>query len=627
MRINRKQIIITLSALTLLILGAIFFIIFANLAGGKNYLQETYRAAMEGKSHLEKAKDSASANNWKDAETEADSAEESFTAAIKSFEGFSDNRLAAKIMPSLNRKSIDATANFLKTAEILSRSAAQASKIADGANEIFNFSSFAFKDISNAKRQQAIVYLYQSLPEINGLAANLQLAQLSLEKGQDSLIALPFKSKLAWLDDQLNTINNIMDDAKLLAKITPVLAGYPKESRFLIILQNNDELRPSGGFIGSYATISVKDGLISSMESHDSYHIDMPAVGLLRKDPPAPIKKYMEVENWYLRDANWSPDWPTSAKQIVANYNDEKALVGESRENFDAVIGITPELISEILKITGPITVQDKEYNADNFQSQLQYEVEVGYKEQDVSSWDRKEVINEVMDTLMKKVTQLPKDNWLDLISALQTARTKKYLLAYFPNQDYQDIAKLLQVDGAIKTPSDDYFMLVDANLAAFKTDAVMDKKISYRVREENDGLYATVTMDYSHNGSFDWRTTRYRSYSRIYAPQGSRMINSSGYKDGIDAVNEKDFNKTSFGFFFSIEPGTQNKTLSFEYKLPDYIWQDYLKSGKYNLFIQKQPGNRIKDLEVSFQAKGNKKAQAYSMSPFEKDNGISFSK
>ncbi len=621
---TKKKIIISFSTLAVILVGAIFFTIILNLVGGQHYLQQTYQEAISGKWHLENAQAAVYADNWETAASESSLAQMSFEEARKSFEDFSTHRLAERILPSLNKNSIEATGNFLQTAEILSRSAEQASRIAAGARDIFDFRSLAFKDMDNTKRQQAIRYLYESLPEINGLAANLQLAQISLEKGQDSLISLPFKSKIAWLDGQLAEINRIMADAKLLAQATPVIAGYPNESRFLVILQNDDELRPSGGFIGSYAIISIKDGLITSMDSHDSYHVDMPAVGLLRKEPPAPIKKYMEVENWYLRDANWSPDWPTSARQIAENYNDERELVGESREYFDAIVGITPEFVSEILKITGAITVEGEEYNAENFQEKLQYEVEVGYKEQDITSWERKEVIDEVMETLLTKVSQLPKEDWLDLISALQTARSKKYLLVYFPEDRYQSIAELLQVDGKMKQPSGDYLMVVDANLAAFKTDAVMDKRITYRVREEADGLYATLEMDYSHNGGFDWRTTRYRSYTRIYTPQGSRLISGEGYVDGVSSVVEEEVNKTSLGFFFSIEPGTQNKALKFEYRLPDYLYQQYRQSGVYNLFIQKQPGNRIESLTASFQAQG-KSRQEKVITPFETDEGISF--
>lgn len=614
----KKKIAITISALAILILGAAFFIALLNLIGGKYYLEQTYRQAMSGKWHLENARDAVYSNDWTQAEAESTLAQVAFSQALSDWESFSQKRLASSVLPSLNKKSIQATGNFLATAEILSRSAQQASQIAKGAQEIFDFRSLSFQDMDNSKRQAAIRYLYESLPEINGLAANLQLAQLTLEKGQDSLIALPFREKIAWLDSQLSYANSIMADAKLLVQTTPLLAGYPQESRFLVILQNDDELRPSGGFIGSYAIITVRDGLLTSMDSHDSYHVDMPAVGLLRKEPPAPIKKYMEVENWYLRDANWSPDWPTSARQIIQNYNDEREVTGNEREKFDAVIGITPELVASFLRITGNINVQGVEYTPENFQEQLQYEVEVGYKEQDISSWQRKEVIDEVMAVLVDRVTRLPKDKWLEVAAVLQRAREKKDLLAYFPDPTYQSLAKLLAVDGEIEKTDSDYLMVVDANLAAFKTDAVMDKEISYLVREEGGHLKATVTLRYSHNGGFDWRTTRYRTYTRLYVPAGSELIRAEGYKDGVDQTGEPLLEKTSFGFFFTVEPSEQDKTVTIEYQLPQYIYEQYLV-GEYNLFIQKQPGNHITNFEV-LTPKGNK-----TLAPLEKDEGIFF--
>ena len=141
--------------------------------------------------------------------------------------------------------------------------------------------------------------------------------------------------------------------------------------------------------------------------------------------------------------------------------------------------------------------------------------------------------------------------------------------------------------------------MVVDANLAAFKSDSVMNKKISYTVSSGSDGLISHVTLNYQHNGGFDWRTTRYRSYTRIYAPLGSRL-NSSGNLADFTMTDDQALNKTVFGFFWSIEPG-ESSSASISYKLPKTI-----TANNYELYFQKQSGSRLAEFSYTknFEAK-----------------------
>ncbi len=79
--------------------------------------------------------------------------------------------------------------------------------------------------------------------------------------------------------------------------------------------------------------------------------------------------------------------------------------------------------------------------------------------------------------------------------------------------------------------PTDgDFLWIVDANLAAYKTDGKMDKKVTYAL-DAHDPSHptATVTLTY-HNTTdhMDWRYTRYRSYTRIYVPEGATLISSA---------------------------------------------------------------------------------------------------
>ena len=161
-----------------------------------------------------------------------------------------------------------------------------------------------------------------------------------------------------------------------------------------------------------------------------------------------------------------------------------------------------------------------------------------------------------------------------------------------------------LQADGVIKKTDKDYLLVVDANLAAFKTDSVIEKGIEYDVRGQNQGMAkAKLKLNYQHNGGFDWRTTRYRSYTRVFAPLGSKLVSLKAQDSAnleaksINSYDDLALNKTVFGFFFSLEPGSKG-AIVLEYDLPENINRD-LQSKNYELIIQKQAGRRTNALRV----------------------------
>jgi hypothetical protein len=218
-------------------------------------------------------------------------------------------------------------------------------------------------------------------------------------------------------------------------------------------------------------------------------------------------------------------------------------------------------------------------------------------------------VIGDILKELKTRLFALPTDRYLDLIGALNTNIEKKNILFYFNDAQVQATARNLNWGGEIESVPGDYLMLVDANLAAFKTDRVMEKSLSYNITPKDNGYVAKITMNYKHTGGFDWKTTRYRSYVRVYVPSGSELIKSEGTSDGAVVTGEDDFGrpeakKTYFGGFISVEPG-QSDTLVFEYRLPQTI-ADQIKAGQYSLYLQKQAGNNIQNLAVALQFNGD---------------------
>lgn len=597
----------------LILFVVIFLFLLLSLVNTYKNFKNAVSDALSGRDDITVAINGLKNKNWQEALNKSKSAEAKFQKALLSLDQTQKNKTIQKI--ALFRSQVNDLQYLCKTAEILSRSLSSGISLAWEIDKIQSGAkSNNFSDLSTADKNHFLKLVYESGPELNGLKANLNLAELNIDKIHRIGVLWPVYNKISDIKVELTQASIILNQIIPLTKILPLLGGYPEQNKFLIILQNNDELRPGGGFIGSYGILVTKNGEITSLKTEDSYHIDMPAVGKWTYPAPAPITKYLKVSNWYFRDSNWSPDWAQSSQKMIEIFNGEKMAIGQEKENFTGVIGITPDLIANLLHITGPITVNGETYNENNLQTLLQYTVEVAYKEQNISQWNRKNVINDLISELKNRLFSLPSNRWNEVLISFQKDVAAKNIQLYFSNTDQQTLGQTLNASGEIKKDigTSDYLMVVDANMAAFKSDAVVQKNIVYNLNyNKASGLRADLVLNYKHSGDFNWRTTRYRSYTRVYAPYGSELISLNGLDSktsDLSVTNDEKLNKTVFGFFWEIEPGA-DKEISLKYKLPETIKLASETNKYYDLVWQKQAGSRAKtQVIINYQNIVNKK-------------------
>jgi len=593
------SIIAKLLKYTLIAVIGLFFILLILLSNTYSDFKSASSLGLQGKNKLTEAISQVKTKNWDEALKNAQAAEQNFTLALNNLEASRQNFVIRK--SAILQSQVNDLEYLLKTTEIISRSLERSIPLAKALDQIKSGATGgSFVNLKNEEKAQFLKLIYESEPELNGLKANLDLALLNINKIHRIGVLWPIYGQITEYKIQLQEAADLMAKLAPLARLLPALGGYPQESNFLILLQNNDELRPTGGFIGVFGLAKTKNGEILSLLTDDSYHLDMPAVDKWKKEPPVPIKKYLKVENWYLRDANWVPDWALAAQKINEIYAGESLAVGSPAPNFNGIIAINPDFISSLLRLVGPINIKGEDYTPENFQELLQYNVEIAYKDRNISSWDRKEIINELLSELKSRLFNLPAKDWVALLNTLDSNIASKDIQLYFTNESLRALARNLGASGEVKQTTGDYLMVIDANLAAFKSDAVVKKKITYSVNERNGNTTASLTLNYRHEGDFNWRTTRYRSYTRVYTPMGSHLISYSGLdSDKADwtVLDDPILNKTIFGFFFTVEPGTE-KDIIIRYTLPDSINKQIINNN-YELLVQKQSGRRTQELKV----------------------------
>lgn len=396
-------------------------------------------------------------------------------------------------------------------------------------------------------------------------------------------LVAPIEATVAPLREQIPFLEDTVTQLIPATQILPAVAGFPNPKTYLFLMQNNSELRPTGGFIGTYGILKVSAGEITSFTTSDVYTLDKPVKDTLRIDPPLPLKLYNDTTQWFFRDSNWSPDFPTAAQKALEFYR----LENGPQKNIDGVIAVTPTVISSLLKISGDITVDKITFTPENLVEKLQPKA------------DRKELIGEMSKILLSRILALPQKRWQELIAALSEALEEKHMLLYSKDHDLEQRIVNQNWGGAMQTFAVDGFAVVDANLAGLKTDSVIDRAISYDLTVTDASATATLKITYAHKGKFTQTTTRYRTYTRVYVPRGAALVSSEGVlrndklrgaKPGTVDVGEE-FGKTVFGAFTSVEPGEAG-TLSFTYTLPSEI-ASAVRNGRYELLVQKQPGTR----------------------------------
>ncbi|MFO0764619.1 MAG: DUF4012 domain-containing protein [Patescibacteria group bacterium] len=363
-------------------------------------------------------------------------------------------------------------------------------------------------------------------------------------------------------------------------------------------MQNSDELRPTGGFIGNIGVVSVDAGHLESFSFEDVYDLDLSVQGKWSEPLPTGLAGQFSNQILYLRDANWSPDVPTSAAKIMDFYERETKIGRGKDVHVDGVIFVTPELFKGLLHLTGPITIEGRVFDETNFFDKLQFDVEQGFLYENKPVAQRKEIVKQVGDALIDRLMHLPSSSWPQLLAVVTDSLNKGDMMVSVRDKSIQDVVDRRGWSGRTLATDGDYLWVIDANINAQKTDGVTDKEATYSIAQDAGGnLVATVTLNYRNNAQkTDWRYTRYRSYTRVYVPEGSEFVTASGCAPEV----YKELGKQVFGCHWAVDLKSSN-SLSFTYKLPARILEQVNK-GEYRLLAQKQPGaKRELTLDLSF--------------------------
>lgn len=419
-----------------------------------------------------------------------------------------------------------------------------------------------------------------------------ELKPINVDKYPKKIGKFALRSNVAFIKDTLSQADTYAPDIKKALQIIPqVLAVGTPTKRYMVIMQNDKEIRPTGGFMTNYATFKITNGLLDSdFTSKDMYSIDL---ALLTIDyyytfpsAPVPYAKLLKVEHWFARDMNYSPDLPTSMVDFMKFYNLAGTINPYEIKQINGIFVIDTYVIQELLEVTGPVTVNGVTYTKDNVVLELEKIASLALAEQT----NRKKVLGDLMQAMLLNVFQSDSDIWPKLIEKGIDLAGRKHVSIYLFDPEAQALLDGYGVGGRIQdNVVGDYLMVVSTNLGGDKTNWFTHKEITHTLAKEGVRWADTVNIKYTYtqpDGDYAPFVKRFRDWVRVYAPAGSELISTTGSEDGSLNLSDQERNKVWFSGYIELGPG-ETKEMTFKYYLPENI----VSGDTYNLTIQKQAG------------------------------------
>ncbi len=290
-----------------------------------------------------------------------------------------------------------------------------------------------------------------------------------------------------------------------LGAVSPILSN---KSKWIILLQNDNELRATGGFMGSYAVITLNQGKIAELTIEDIYDADGQFSGYF----PAPtgVKEYLSSGNGLrLPDANWHPDFPTSAQQVLGYF-----ALG-NRQEISGVIAITNSVIGEVLKITGPLQLPDYHTNItpDTLDAVLQNRPQAFFP----GSIQKKHMLSQAKNQLVAAVTKFTLNDWLSLLAILNNEIHTKNILFFSVNDSLNSLFDKYSMSGKLATQSNnqDLLALIESNVGINKSNQWQHRSVTVDVSKPTRAI---ITLQYSNQSpeSTTFEQSRYVNYLRL---------------------------------------------------------------------------------------------------------------
>jgi hypothetical protein len=425
----------------------------------------------------------------------------------------------------------------------------------------------------------------------------------------------------------------LMSDGLALAIEAPNVLGAGAEGpkTYLLLVQNEDEIRPTGGFITAAGTVVINNGTLSNLNFENSSFIDQ----WENPYPPAPwqMRDYMNIPVMVFRDTNWFADYPKAALYAETLYAYANA------HSVDGVIAFDQQMLVELLRVVGAVQVEDVDHPIDSgnvveYMRQAKiYDLKPG--EAYPPGWSSKNFMTPLAHAAVDRIYSGDVE-WIALTKMLIRVLNERHVNIQLDNAAAMEPIHRLGWDGSIQPGASDFLMAIDTNIGYNKTNSVVDTQIAYAVDLSNLAApISEVSVSHTNHASpdslcsiaeqFTLRLNEsnkylvdgcYWNYLRFYVPDQAKllfgnpqaipaewMLTNVGVAPRIDSLDEDIDGVKTYGML-RVVPGGERLISRIRYGLPIDVLEILpgTRNLIYRLRVQKQPGTGAIPLSISVQ-------------------------
>jgi hypothetical protein len=373
----------------------------------------------------------------------------------------------------------------------------------------------------------------------------------------------------------------------------PLLLGESGSRKYLVIFQNNYELRPTGGFIGSFALADFEDANLRDFEVFDVYSADGQLKGYV--EPPEPINNYLNSNSWYMRDANWNPDFTESAKTI------EWFLEKEMDVKVDGVVALDLEVVKDIIDVFGELYIKDldRTIKSGDFYAITQHELDREFfpgsrKKKNLLSYLYRELMDRIKSTDSGKLASIGRLVYMNL--------EERHIQLFVNEEKAQKSVDALGWGGGFYVPDctgncySDWLAIVEANFGVNKANKFIDKDAKLKVVVDKNTIDRSLTVSLANNKG----ERPYKTYLRVLVPKDSRVgpfeVVSSEGSDLLEPEIYINDNWIEAGVLVGLRP---NETLTVNTNWQTQSSLDFSSEGDYYYYWRKQAGIVSDDIKL----------------------------
>jgi len=413
--------------------------------------------------------------------------------------------------------------------------------------------------------------------------------------------------------NELGNLKNLTDGVfplESLVDSSSSILGVNEKKNYLILFQNNMELRPGGGFIGSYGLLSMEKGKVGDFVIHDVYDADGQLKGHI--EPSFALRRYLPSAHLYLRDSNFDVDFIKSASSAA------NLLHKETGQRVDGVIGVDISFVKKLLKATGPIYVSDynETVNSDNLYLLTQSHSEKNFFP---GSTQKKDFLRSLFSAITLHFSSKKDIPYLSLVRLFSDSVAEKHLLFAFSDPKIQKVFTVNGMSSSLwdKRPDDkktlnDFLGINEANIGVNKANYFVKREVSQNLKIDKNGIISeSLSIKYINN-SVTWPGGDYKAYIRLILPKSAKLLSidmegeeqklipaitdpkiyeAKGFKapKGLEIEKREEGEKIAYGFLINVESKKTKKitvNYSFDKKI-SVLDSEFL----YSLVYFKQPG------------------------------------